>query len=70
MRTFGDEFKAENRLTAKQVEALDELSGYEPDEVDPATIIPARTLTSLRKRGLADDHGITGVGYDVLAAHI
>lgn len=69
MRTMGEDFAANNKLTAKQIDALEELRDYDRGEIDPKTIIPARTLTSLVKRGLVDDQGITGIGYDVLVAN-
>lgn len=68
--SFGQDFKSENRLSAKQIDMLDDLSGYSHGEVDPAYIIPARSLSALRKRGLVDDFGITAHGMNVLNAHI
>ena len=81
LTTFGQDFKAANRLTAAQVTALDMVSGIgnngraetDADAVELLNVyveMSTRTRNSLWGRGLIDERGLTGHGADVLAAHI
>lgn len=85
MSTFGQDFKAANRLTAAQVDALDTITsiGFYNGRIEGESVpgdwaelgrvyasINPRTLASLKRRGLIDERGITDHGYDVLSAHI
>lgn len=81
LTTFGQDFKAANRLTSAQVDLLDRYSGIgssgrvetDADAEELEHILKAvsvRTLNSLYRRGLIDAHGLTALGADVLAAHI
>lgn len=67
MRTMGEDFAANNKLTAKQIDALESLR----DGGNPA--IPLRTLNPLIKRGLVEYDGsgyvISGHGLNVLMAN-
>ena len=81
LTTFGQDFKAANRLTATQVSALDEMSAIgnngrvetDADALDLLNVymeMSTRTRNSLWNRGLIDERGLTGHGHDVLMAHI
>lgn len=67
MSTYGEDFARANRLTAKQVDALEEIrdGGY--------AAIGLRTLHSLAKRGLIEyadgEYRISGHGLNVLMAN-
>ena len=85
LTSFGQDFKAANRLTAAQIDALDMVTGIgfysgriEDEGLEGewaelgrvyASINP-RTLASLKRRGLIDERGITAHGHNVLMAHI
>ena len=81
LTTFGQDFKAANRLTAAQVTALDMVSGIgsagrvetDVDAVELLNVytgISTRTRNSLWGRGLIDERGLTGHGHDVLTANL
>lgn len=71
MVTTAAEMRYGNRLTPKQVEALDYLTGFEPGEFPgPGGVIHAKTWNSLKARGLVSDEGITANGEDILMAYI
>lgn len=67
MRTIGEEFTANNRLTAKQVDALEEIRDGR------IAAVGLRTLHSLAKRALVEykdgRYVITGHGLNVLMAN-
>lgn len=71
MATFAQDMRYENRLTPKQVEALNYLTGFEPGEFPgPGGVIHAKTWNSLKARGFVDSEGITAEGEDLLMAYI
>lgn len=70
--SFGQDIKNATRLTALQLDVLDNVYSMDDDEAK-ATVANrgryARTLNSLIKRGYIDDNGVTPTGRDALYAH-
>jgi hypothetical protein len=74
MRTMSDDVRATTRLTRKQIDTLDILSGYDDDETTWDAPISIVTVKSLRGRNLVTipENGphLTPLGQDILAAYI
>lgn len=70
--TFGQDFKASNKINARQADVLDNL--YIAETADEVAEIRAeagtRTWNALERRGMVTDWGITPYGTDVLYAHL
>lgn len=76
--TYSDDVRTENRLTVRQVDLLDLLSGFEDDESTFVGVAMAntniRTMVSLDRRGLIVGGPLgwhlTNEGADILAAYV
>lgn len=75
--SYGQAARAAHRLTDAQVDALDGLTGLDPEDAGYAAelaayrlTVPARTWHSLTRRGYVTDAGITPLGTDALYANI
>ena len=70
--TFGQDFKASNKINARQAEVLDNLTDAETAEevAEVRADAGARTWNALERRGMVTDAGITPYGTDVLYSHL
>lgn len=68
--SFGQDMKNASRLTAKQLEMLDDVYAMDEGASIYSEFPMGRTLGSLFKRGYVDHNGITDEGRNALYAHI